>query len=417
MSVASHVTARAGEVRLTGFAVFAAMLSAAGLPIYIHAPKFYVDEFGVSLAALGTVLFFLRLLDFVQDPALGWLSEKTREYRSAMVAGAVAVLAAAMFGLFAVTPPIAPMWWFAFMLTALFSAFSFLTISFYAQGVSTAEGMGEKGHLKLASWRETGALLGVCVAAVAPTVLIGTGAPFVGFSLGFCLLCLAALLLMRGQWDASAAPDEVGFGVVLGDRQARRLLVLALVNATPVAITSTLFLFFVESRLQAPGMEGPLLLLFFLSAAASAPLWGRVARRIGAKRALLIGMLVAIVTFIGAASLSAGDIVLFALVCIGSGAAMGADLTLLPAMFARRMAKVAPSAGQAFGLWSLVTKFTLAFAAVALLPLLEARGFETGTTNPPEALALLTVLYAIFPCALKLVAIALLAATRIEEEE
>jgi glycoside/pentoside/hexuronide:cation symporter, GPH family len=25
----------------------------AGLPIYIHAPKFYVDEYGVSLAALG----------------------------------------------------------------------------------------------------------------------------------------------------------------------------------------------------------------------------------------------------------------------------------------------------------------------------------------------------------------------------
>lgn len=405
------------EVRLTGFAVFAAMISAAGLPIYIHAPKFYVDEFGVSLAALGTVLFVLRLLDFVQDPALGWLSEKTRHYRGTMVAAAVAVLAMAMVGLFAVTPPIAPMWWFALMLTALFSAFSFLTISFYAQGVSTAEAMGPKGHLKLASWRETGALLGVCTAAVLPTLLLGTGAPFVGFSLGFCLLCVAALVFMRGQWGASEAPESVGFGVVLRDAQAKRLLILALVNATPVAITSTLFLFFVESRLEAPGMEGPLLLLFFLSAAASAPLWGRIARGIGAKRALLIGMLLAIVTFIGASLLGAGDVALFALVCVGSGAAMGADLTILPAMFARRMAKIAPTAGQAFGLWSLMTKFTLAFAAIALLPLLEARGFETGTTNPPEALALLTVLYALVPCALKLVAIGLLAATRIEEDD
>jgi GPH family glycoside/pentoside/hexuronide:cation symporter len=164
-------------------------------------------------------------------------------------------------------------------------------------------------------------------------------------------------------------------------------------------------------------MEGPLLLLFFLSAAAAAPLWGRIARRIGAKRALLAGMGLAIAAFIGAALLGPGDTALFALVCIGSGAAMGADLTLLPAMFARRMAKVAPTAGQAFGLWSLVTKFTLAFAAVALLPLLEARGFVTGTANPPEALALLTVLYALLPCALKLVAVALLAATKIEEDD
>ena len=59
---------------LPGFALFAAMLAGAGLPIYIHAPKFYVDQYGVSLAALGGVLFVLRLFDFVQDPVLGWLS-------------------------------------------------------------------------------------------------------------------------------------------------------------------------------------------------------------------------------------------------------------------------------------------------------------------------------------------------------
>ncbi|NNF72918.1 MAG: sugar:cation symporter, partial [Rhodobacteraceae bacterium] len=37
--------------RLPAYALFAAMLAMAGLPIYIHAPKFYVDEYGVSLAA------------------------------------------------------------------------------------------------------------------------------------------------------------------------------------------------------------------------------------------------------------------------------------------------------------------------------------------------------------------------------
>jgi Na+/melibiose symporter-like transporter len=65
------------EVRnnnLPAYAVFAAMLSAAGLPIYIHAPKYFVDEYGVSLAALGSVLFVLRLLDVVQDPLFGRLS-------------------------------------------------------------------------------------------------------------------------------------------------------------------------------------------------------------------------------------------------------------------------------------------------------------------------------------------------------
>ena len=59
------------------------------------------------------------------------------------------------------------------------------------------------------------------------------------------------------------------------------------------------------------------------------------------------------------------------MICILSGATLGADLTLLPAVFASRMARISPSAADGFGLWSFVSKFTLAFAAVLLLPALE----------------------------------------------
>jgi GPH family glycoside/pentoside/hexuronide:cation symporter len=37
------------------------MLSAAGLPIYIHAPAYYATSYGVGLTALAGVLFALRL--------------------------------------------------------------------------------------------------------------------------------------------------------------------------------------------------------------------------------------------------------------------------------------------------------------------------------------------------------------------
>lgn len=401
---------------LPGYAVFAAMLAAAGLPIYIHAPKFYVDEYGVSLAALGAVLFGLRLLDVIQDPLFGWVSERTRRMRGLTVAAAVIVLALSMLGLFAVTPPIAPLAWFAVCLTGLFSAFSYLTICFYAQGVQKADTLGDQGHIRLATWRETGALLGVCVAAVAPTVLLGTGHPFALFALGFAAVCLVAWMAMRREWQSGSVQGETGFRTVLADPTARRLLLIALVNATPVAVSSTLFLFFVESRLQAPGWEGPLLLLFFLAAAVTAPIWGKLAARYGAKPVLVVAMVLAVVAFGFALTLGAGDAALFAVICLASGAALGADLTLLPAIFARRMAVIAPNAGQAFGLWSFVSKFTLAFAAVILLPVLDSVGFVTGGTDTPErALTVLTLLYAAVPCALKLVAIGLLAATPLPE--
>ena len=394
-----------------GYAVFAAMLAAAGLPIYIHAPKVYVDEFGVGLTALAGVLFALRLFDVVQDPVLGWLAQRLRGARALAVAGGVAVLAASMFGLFAVTPPIAPIWWFALMMTGLFSAFSFLTICMYAQGVAAAPRLGAQGYLRLAAWRETGALLGVCAAAVAPTVLDATGNPYGNFALGFAGLCVLALFLMRREWGASLVPADSGFRIVLADPVARRLLLVALMNAAPVAASSTLFLFYVESVLLAPGMEGPLLLLFFLAAAVSAPFWSRAATRFGPRAMLLAAMALAIAAFSLVLLLGPGDTVAFALACLVSGAALGADFALLPALFARRMEQIAPEAAAGFGLWAFVSKLTLAFAAVVLLPALDAAGFQSGGENPQGALDLLTYLYALVPCVLKLGAMAVLATT------
>lgn len=403
--------------RLPAYAVFAALLSAAGLPIYIHAPKFYVDEYGVSLAALGAVLFGLRLLDVVQDPLFGRLSEVLRSRRGVAVLIGSTVMVISMLGLFAVSPLLPPLIWFALMLTGVFSAFSFLTINFYAQGVVKADRLPGQGHLMLARWRETGALLGVCVAAIAPVMLGGfTGAPFAGFAIGFAVLAFAAIMMMRGEWVSDGLPPPVGFKAVLGDALARKLLLIALVNAAPVAVSSTLFLFFVESRLDAPGFEGPLLLLFFLCAALAAPIWGRLAERHGPKPVLLSAMVLAILAFGWAVTLGAGDWIAFAVICAVSGVTLGADLTLLPAVFASRMARISPSAAEGFGLWSFVSKFTLAFAAVTLLPALERAGFDAAAaSHTPEALSLLTLLYAAVPCGLKVVAIALLATTDLKE--
>ncbi len=415
-AMATGATASAPPARMPAYAGFAALLAMAGLPIYIHAPKFYVDAYGVSLTALGAALFALRLLDFVQDPALGWLASASRRHRGAAAGLATGAMALAMLGLFAVTPPVAPLAWFALTLTVLFSAFSFLTICFYAQGVVTAEAMGRDGHLRLAAWRETGALLGVCLAAVAPTVLaLGLESPFAAFAAGFAAVALAAGMAMRAEWRAGAALPGVPLGRILADRTARRLLLLAFLNAAPVAVTSTLFLFFVESRLQLPGLEGPLLLVFFLSAAVAAPFWARLARRTGARPALMAGMALSILAFGFALTLGSGDLWPFVAICAASGAALGADMTLLSAIFARRMARVAPEAGMAFGLWAFATKATLALAAATVLPALDAAGFRPGAEADADALRALSLLYAGVPCVLKFFALALLARTPVEE--
>lgn len=403
---------------LPSFAMFGGFLAAAGLPIYIFAPTFYAENYGVGLTAIAAVLFWLRLLDAVQDPLFGWISERLGRERGFWIGFAGSILVGAMILLFAIPPRTAPLLWFALSMTGLFSAFSFLTINFYAQGITAAASLpGE--HMEVAAWRETGALIGVCLAAVAPGLLVlWTQAPMLSFALGFAAIGFLSLWVMRRQWVGPTQRMPSNFKLIWQDLPARRLLVLAFVNALPVAVSSSLFLFFVTHRLQATAWAGALLLVFFLSAAASAPIWAALARRYGTRRALLGSMSLAIAIFAVVGFLGTGDVGLFALVCVISGASIGADLTLMPAAFAQRLAVIAPNGAQGFGLWSLMNKLTLALAAIALFPLLEMAGFDATASNQTgQALFTLTFLYAACPLFLKLVAILLLIKTPLQDDQ
>ena len=387
------------------YALFAMMLGAAGLPIYIHAPKFFVDQYGVGLGALGASLFVLRLLDFVQDPLLGTLAEKTSAARARPVWAASAVMALGMVGLFAITPPIAPVLWFSLTLFCVFSGFSFLTIRLYAQGVTS---FGPERQLALARWRETGSLLGVCCAAMAPSLLLAmTDRPFAAFAVGFAGLTIMAGFVMSKHWSPTAQDlrSGGGFSAALADPVVRQLLILAVLNTAPVAVSSTLFLFFVESRLQAPDMAGPLLILFFISAALSAPIWTFLAGMFGPRPVLLVAMIAAIVSFFYAFFLQPGQVTAFMLICIASGATLGADLSILPAVFAKRLAVTKAQAAVGFGFWNFASKVSLALAAVVVLPALERFGYQPGMTNTQSGLLALSVGYAAVPCILKLFAI------------
>lgn len=121
--------------------------------------------------------------------------------------------------------------------------------------------------------------------------------------------------------------------------------------------------------------------------------------------------MLAIAAFLWTLTLGTGDGIAFALICAASGATLGADLTLLPAVFAQRLARLGTPEAAAFGLWSFVSKLSLALAALTILPALDILGFRPGLENSPEALHSLTLIYAAVPCVLKVIAILLLTFT------
>lgn len=394
-------------MRHLNVSLFAMLLAAAGLPLYIHLPRFATAELGLSLSTVGVILIGIRLLDFLQDPLIGRAIDHWKQAGQTFAWIAALGMAAGFLMLFSLPPMIATEIWLTLSLILVFSAYSVGSILFYGQSAAIAGSAAPRDMYRLAAFREAGMITGIILAAIAPVVLAGMtgGSGYVAFGYVLAVGAILIALQTRSLWQQTATPEATLTLSALKSSGGMQLLVLAFVNSLPVAITSTLFLFFVEDALLLPDLSGPFLILFFLAAGLSVPLWSRLVTAHGARRVLIPAMTLAIISFVGASLLPAGAAWGFAAICLASGAALGADMVILPALFATRLARAGLQAGQAFGVWSFAAKSSLALAALALLPALELSGFTPGGANSAKALTTLTFAYAILPCLLKLLAI------------
>ena len=116
--------------------------------------------------------------------------------------------------------------------------------------------------------------------------------------------------------------------------------------------------------------------------------------------------------FVWAPFLGAGQVWAFGVICLLTGATLGADLALPPAMQADvvdldRMRSGRDRSGLFFALWGMATKFSLAASVGIAFPLLAWLGFSPERENAPSALFALAAIYAWVPVGFKLGAIAL----------
>ena len=387
-------------------------LAFVALPLYVVLPNHYAVQYGIPLAVLGLVLLAARLLDAVADPLIGRWADKlfSRSARSAWLVAALAAvfLALGFRALFfpAVQGQSALLWWCAGGLAVTYLSFSVMTIIHQSWGARL--GGNDAQRARIVAWREGLALLGVLVASVLPSVA-GLGVTSVVFAVALAL----GLALLRSapepvavQTHAAALPMSVPFH----NAAFRSLLAVYLINGIASAVPATLVLFFIRDRLQAPSFEPLFLASYFAAGALSIPLWVRAVKRFGLSPVWLFSMLLAVAVFTGASWLGAGDVAAFTAVCVLSGVALGADLTLPSALLAgviQRAGHSGHAEGAYFGWWNFATKLNLALAAGLSLPLLQSFGYAPGANNA-QALTALTIAYCVLPCVLKLMAAALL---------
>jgi len=385
-------------------------LAMAALPVYVHVPRLYAEISGMSLSLLGVLLLLSRLADAFIDPLLGSWSDRTAK-RQRLILLALPLLAIGMLALLHPPKVGAAVWLLGSMLLTYF-AFSLASVAYQAWGAEIGRDAGER--TRLTASREGFGLLGVVLAAILPGLLSNDAAQ--GLSrlswLFVLFLSLFAFLTLRGapataQRVPAAGKLLSGLWQVLADRRFRCLLTVFVVNGIAAALPATLVLFFVDDVLRAEAWDGAFLALYFVSGIGFLPVWVMLSRRYSRVSAWVASMVVAVAAFSWAWTLGAGDVAAFAVICLLSGAALGADLTLPAALLADiaesgngRSGK-SPQAGAYFGWWNLVAKLNLALAAGLALPLLDRLGYQPGVA---EATLGLSAVYCLLPLCFKTIA-------------
>lgn len=409
---------------LFAYALPAMVIALPTIPVYIHLPALYGVGLGLGLATTGFVLLLARIFDTVTDPLVGALSDRFalrgRRRKPWIVIGA-AVAGVGLVKLLA--PPAGADG--AYLLTwsvVLYAGWTMVAVPYAAWGAELSEGYDER--TRITAWREGLALLGILGAGAMAALTARAGwseaqstAAVAWLAVGLGLLVLPPLI-----WTVpDSAPRNAARRIswrhlheslrsLAANGPFLRLLSAWFLNGLANGIPAALFFIYLEHGLGAGEGERPaFVLVYFLAAVAAIPLWTRVSRRIGKHRAWCWAMIAAAATFAVVPLLSQGAFAAFMVVCVVTGMALGADLTLPPSVQADvidydRWRFGRDRAGLQFALWGMATKLALALAVGTALPALVFLGFDTA--RPDEAgRQALSVIYAWVPVVVKAAAI------------
>jgi GPH family glycoside/pentoside/hexuronide:cation symporter len=434
----SAVPVKVSFKRLIAYSTLQLPLAMTALPVVLNVSKFYGETVQLSLYTMGLIFIFARLVDAIQDPLIGLISDRfTRRGprgRLTFVAMMLPLLCGGFYMLF--VPPAAAMGsqalisaWLMVSLLLVHIGYSGVSISYHSHGAELSDDYNER--TKVTVGREVFGLLGMTFAVVVPITLTQIYGDIPGYAM-LGLIFIPIIIVFSAPtllWSGPSVHPPVihaegnvfrAFFQPLKNPLFRRLMLVFVVNGSALGVAVTVMLFYVEHVLMGSKKEaGIILLVYFICGALSVPLWLLLSRRISKAAAWFVGILLTAVAMSCAMFVGPGDFKWFIVVSIFTGIGLGADYGLPPSILAdvinaKEGGDSKGKTGSYFGLWALATKLATAIGAAGSLPIAALLGFnpkklEYGTTA-------LIVVYIVLPVLVKIGAGLIIWFIRIEPE-
>lgn len=385
-----------------------------GFPLYIYLPPFYVEHIGLNIGFVGVILLFARLIDMIADPFIGRFCDIYSSKFKIILISSIFLL----ISLYFLIKPISNSYFYLFIFSIItYISYSFVLIPYLS--LNAILGKNEFDNTKLAFSREIFIIFGVLLSLLLPYIFLvsSDSKKSLELLLLFVLIIfpIALIIFYKKLKSLEIKSENIALNTFFKSLKTlfksypnqKKLFFAFLFNSLANALPATLFLFFVKYVLILEEHTGLFLIIYFLSAIVAFPIWIKISKRISKKSTWILSICVAIGAFIFVSFLNEGDFFFFSIICMLTGACLGADMAIpssIQADVANFIKQKEDLTSVLFGFWAMITKLSLAFALAISFITLEFTGFDKQNINEYSIFAII-FLYSTLPIVFKIFAI------------
>jgi Na+/melibiose symporter-like transporter len=389
----------------------------------VYLPRFYAGHLGIGLLELGATIAGIRLADLAIDLFLGIAMDKTKtpigRYRAWYLLG-LPVVALAVWKVF--NPPEgAGVSYLLVWYTLLYVAYSLLVLGHSAWAGTLTPNYNERS--RIFGWMMGLALVGNVTINALPFLTGGAINPAKSDSIatiGWIIIAAAAIciplavLIAPERAPPVAHKEKLGLkdytSIVVRPSMLRLILADLFLTLGP-GTTAPMYIFFFHDAKKFTLTEVPTLLIFYVFAGViGAPLWGRVAQKLGKHRTIQVACVLYAITQSILMALPAGAFWLTAVGMFAVGGVASAFVLLIRAMVADvadelRLDTGRERSGVLFALVTMTQKFGTSITISIVYPILAFVGYNAkdGAVNTEHAIWGLEMCYLFAPVILVII--------------
>ena len=395
------------------------------LLVSLYVMKYSTDVLLIPPAVMGAIFSASRIINAISDPLIGHISDRTRSAfgRRRFWLLASVLPTAVLFYMIFIQPRSLDanglVIWMAVAIVGYYIAINFCFIPHLSLGAELSSDTHQRN--RLFGHRHAGYTFGSVLALFTLQIFLtaeqagpeavraagGTIAIAAGIGFGALVLFAAVTLHERPEYSGTVqTPFFAAFVHVWRNPHARVLLIVTFIENVGFAAVTVLALYITEYVVGQPLMSVLVILAYMAPSAIFAPLWARVAKRVGKVHlwmysmlttALAFGGLFPVLYFDGPHQLPGLMTLLFiAGLAAGCGGAIGPSVQS-DVIDYDELQTGERKEGTYFAAWDFV--FKSAYGVMLLLTgfILQAANFVPNATQPQSARVAMILLFSVFP--------------------